>query len=166
MEKSDSIVEKELVQKRLKYYLGMFYVKPDKTPKFKQGLESLLKAQKSSSSMYVKVKNRDQLLQVGQAIILSYGKFVDYKAVNTYQLVEEFIQGDSILSEYSTYEMLIIYHGMNEMPNRQLHNITNQLVSLRAVKRLPTWVLSTKDDSAFGTNFFTFGNVSASSEEI
>lgn len=140
-------MDREIYKKQLQHYLKQFYVKPPSNS-VKEKASSFV----SDSKKYIEsfIFNSDESLkQYCQQVILAYDRFIDWECVNSYTFVERFLQGEPIYSDALIPELLIITHGYREMPNRQLHNVTNQIIASRKSVGKKTLLVSLKADGEF-----------------
>lgn len=146
-EVSNEKFEKEMKRNRLKFYLQQFWVEPTKDNNLIHGAESFVKSKSSVQALVFRTDK--QLKQYAQRVILAFNENIYWDCVNSYQLVERFIQGESIYQDNLGPQLLIITHGYNEMANKQLVPIVNQVIAMRKSQDLKTLLLSLKVENGF-----------------
>lgn len=131
----------------LQEYLHDYYVSPIKDPAKKKILADLFVKKEDFYALCV--SSRNELKQVVQYYLLSFKGRVYWKDFNSYELVQSFIDSNSPLELTSIYDVVVIYHGFNEMENKRLGDIVNQVVEFRRHKGLKTLFISTKIETKF-----------------
>lgn len=141
------------VKNRLKFYLGPFWVQPSKDQELIKEAENSYKSEQAVQAYLITDKKK--LYQFVQAVILTPRRQVEWAHVDSYGLIESYIAGESVSDKYFSSEILFILHGFSTMPNKQLHNMTNQVISTRECAHKKTYLLSLKNDAEFNRQFKT-----------
>lgn len=148
-------MQDEVLRNQLRYYLGMFWVQPSKDKMLIEAVDKEI-TNKNILVAY-QLSTLLELKQFAQRYIMKLGHRVNWVALNTYEIVEQFIQSVPIDQTLSEAELLIVYHGIKEIPNRQIHNIPNGVISNRYARGKPTLLLSIKEDHEFLVELKTIG---------
>lgn len=135
-----------LAAKRLKYYLREYWVQPPKTDFLAKTFKDFVH---SKTQFTFSVIEPDPIgrRQIGQQAILAFNRSVYWDSVEAYTLVESYLQGEPVQTNYSEPEFLIILVGVNNTPNKMLIPLVNGLIAAREVKNLKTLVISVKANS-------------------
>lgn len=130
------LITKEEQKRILKQYLGIFYVKPDKE------LYGFLKSEKVELKDAMLYGTPSQLKTVALYYLLTFGR-QNYTHMFTYDLVERFLGNDEEEGSFQEEApFLILYHMRNTMPNKQLENMVNHLISRREIQGKVTVMLA------------------------
>lgn len=98
----------------------------------------------------LQVRNNEELRQVAQFYLLSFSKRVFWLSVNSYDLVQTYLNGEDLLALTREFPVVIVYHTGQEMQNRQLPNITKQVLDYRKMHSMYTLFLSQVSTDIFG----------------
>lgn len=135
--------------KVLREYLREYFIKPSLTVDQKKSLLDAItnKEGRIKNLVGIKAWNLMDMKQIIQFYILAFQRRVHWGSYNTFEFVDIMLtDGQSLLDTMSQYPVLIIYHGIKEMVNKRLFDLTNQVIEYRKMSPdLYTLVVSSKE---------------------
>jgi hypothetical protein len=128
-------------RKLLHEYLGMFDVEPFPRDQALQNADTMKEYREKYKSFGIISPTEETMKKVAQCYLLSFDSFRNWKAISTQELVRACFADDSVIFEYLSSPVTIIYHGFDYIPNKLDIDYVNQIVSGRNVRGLPTLVV-------------------------
>jgi len=119
---------------QLKGYLREFYCKPDMNPIIWSTAKACVDNAKAS---FYGVKFPDDLsmCQFALAVLLSSGKPFNWFSTKSYSVVQNYLDGSMLPTEYSNYDIVFIIHDRGTMYNKVLGQTINQVSVLRSPQK-------------------------------
>jgi len=124
----------DLMNSQLKGYLREFYCKPDMNPILWTTAKACLNNVKTS---FYGVKFPDDLsmCQFALAVLLSSGKQFNWFHAKSFGVVQNFLDGSQLPTEYNDYDIVFITHDNGTMYNKLLGQTINQVAVLRSPQK-------------------------------
>jgi hypothetical protein len=72
--------------------------------------------------------------------------FRSWFSISSHELVRTFFGSDATLFDLMKYDLVIIYHGFDSLPNKLTADHVNQVASSRGMRGLPTLILEKVED--------------------
>lgn len=123
----------DLRQAQLKGYLKEFYVKPDLSKGLWSLAEGILR-DRSSSAFRLSFASDLDLKRFCQAVLLSQGRQVNWFSGKSYQILQDNLANERLLTEYSNFDLAFILHEAGTIQNSFMPATLNQLAVLRSPK--------------------------------
>ena len=133
MSQSD-MIQDELRLSTLRGYLRDFYVKPDMSKALWELAGSCLN---NTKQFFYAVKFSSDLMmrQFALAVLLSSGKQFNWDCFKSFSVVQNYLDGSRLLTDYSNLDICFILHEEGTMYNKILGQSINQLAVMRKPKK-------------------------------
>lgn len=142
-------VDEESVRSRkqtlLKAYLKNFLVQPF-PPERSEALSGFFRRSDMGKVFHLITGNETLLRQVAQCFLLSFNRRLDWFAASSHEFIRMFFSSDSTLLDLIRYDVVIIYHGFDALPNKLTADHVHQIASSRSIRGKRTLILSKEPD--------------------